>query len=115
VKGDIITVGFATGGAGYGDPLDRDPGAVMQDLKDQIISDGSAQNIYKVAYNKEKLKVDKKETERLRAEEKKARLGRGKPYDEFEKEWIKQKPPEEILKFYGCWPDASVTCAIFRP
>lgn len=114
-KGDIITVGFATGGAGYGDPLDRDPDLVVQDLKDQIISDWSAENIYKVAYDKEKLRVDKKETQRLRAEEKKTRLARGKRYGEFENEWMQQKPPEDILKFYGCWPDATVTCAIFRP
>jgi len=114
-KGDIITFGFATGGAGYGDPLDRDPELVIQDLRDEIISDWSAENIYKTVYDKEKLRVDQEETARLREEEKKARIKRGKPYDQFEKEWLKKKPPEEALKFYGSWPDAQVVTPIFRP
>ena len=64
---------------------------------------------------KEKLRVDQEETARLREEEKKARIKRGKPYDQFEKEWLKKKPPEEALKFYGSWPDAQVVTPIFRP
>jgi len=114
-KGDIISVGFATGGAGYGDPLDRDPELVIKDLRDEIISDWSAENIYKVAYDKEKNKVDSEKTETLRKEEKRNRLERGIPYDVFEKEWMQKKPPEEILKFYGSWPDACVETCIFRP
>ena len=114
-KGDIITFGFATGGAGYGDPLDRDPALVIKDLKDEIISDWSAKNIYKIAYDNKRLRVDQKETKKMREDEKKARIKRGKPYEEFEKEWLRRKPSEEILKFYGSWPDAKVVAPIFRP
>lgn len=113
-KGDIISFGFATGGAGYGDPLDRDPELVLKDLKDEIISDWPAENIYKVAYDKKRFRVDEEETKALRAEEKKARVNRGKPYAEFEKEWLEKKPSEETLKFYGSWPDAKVVAPIVR-
>ncbi|MFH0814423.1 MAG: hydantoinase B/oxoprolinase family protein [Pseudomonadota bacterium] len=114
-EGDIITFGFATGGSGYGDPLDRDPELVIKDLRDEVISHWSAKNIYKVAYDEKRLKVNQEETRKLREEEKKARLKRGKPYSEFGKEWVKKKPPEAILKFYGSWPDAKVLTHIFRP
>ena len=49
------------------------------------------------------------------AEEYKARLARGKPYDVFEKEWLKKKPPEAILGFYGTWPDAKLVAPVMRP
>jgi acetophenone carboxylase len=113
-KGDVITFGFATGGAGYGDPLDRDPALVMQDLKDEIISDWSAENVYKVAYDKSKLKVDRESTQEARRKEKEARLKRGRPYGEFEKEWLTQKVDDSLLKFYGCWPTAEVVCPVIR-
>ena len=34
------------------------------------------------------------------------RLRQGKSYDEFETEWLKKKPPEDQLVYYGSWPDA---------
>ncbi len=113
-KGDVITFGFATGGSGYGDPLDRAPELVVQDLKDQIISDWSAEKVYKVVYDKTRLKVDRQATENARASEREARLHRGKPYDEFEKEWLSEQIDEQFLKFYGCWPSAEVVCPVIR-
>lgn len=113
-KGDIISFGFSIGGAGYGDPLDRDPELVIKDLRNELISEWSAENIYKVAYDRKKFRVDQEKTNEFRDEEKKSRLKRGKPYVAFEKEWLKKKPPEEILKFYGSWPDAKVITPISR-
>src|SRR5918996_3419426 len=37
-EGDVITFGFSAGGAGYGDPLEASPDAVIQDLIDEIVS-----------------------------------------------------------------------------
>ena len=113
-KGDILTFAFSVGGAGYGDSLDRDPELVMQDLRGEFISEWAAENIYKVAYDKERLRVNQEETNKMRHKEKEDRLSRGKPYASFEKEWLKQKPDEEILKFYGSWPDAKVVNPIQR-
>lgn len=114
-KGDVITFGFATGGAGYGDPLDRDPELIIQDLKDKIISDWSAENVYKVVYDRQTLKVDTEATKKSRQAEREARIKRGKSYELFSEEWSKLKIDESLLKFYGTWPDAKMVAPIFRP
>jgi acetophenone carboxylase len=114
-KGDIINFTLSCGGAGYGDPLDRDPELVIEDIKKHIISHWSAQNIYKVSYNPETLKLDLEKTKKLREEERRARINRGKPFDEFIKEWEKKRPPENILNYYGSWPHAEPVQPIYRP
>jgi acetophenone carboxylase len=113
-EGDLL-FGFSGGGPGYGDPLERPPESVAEDLKKNIISDWTAQNIYRVAMDAEGRRVDAAQTEAWRGEERKARLARGKPYAEFLEEWSKQSPPREILQWYGSWPDAKPTAPIFRP
>ncbi|MFH1953117.1 MAG: hydantoinase B/oxoprolinase family protein [Pseudomonadota bacterium] len=114
-QNDVITFGFATGGAGYGDPLDRDPEKVIQDLRDQIISDWSAENVYKIVYDKETLKIDTAATQTAKTEERQGRIQRGKTFDAFNEEWLQQKVDDSILKFYGTWPDAECIQPIFRP
>ncbi len=113
-EGDLI-FGFSGGGPGYGDPLERDPELVLEDLRKNVISDWTARNIYKVAYDPERRVVDVAETERLRQAERRARLDRGRPFDEFQKEWSKKSPPEEILQWYGSWPDAKPNFVVHRP
>src|SRR5262249_54930228 len=105
---------FSGGGPGYGDPLERDPTAVLEDLKKKIISEWTARNIYRVAYDPERAKLDADATKRLRDEERKSRLARGKPFAEFQEEWTRKKPPEDILQFYGRWPDAISLGPVFR-
>ena len=99
---DILT-SQNPGGGGYGDVLERDPEMVMKDLKEKAISEWAAENVYKVVYNKDTLMPDQKKTEELRSKEKAARTKRGKAYEEFEKEWLKLRPPEEALKYFGPW------------
>ena len=113
-EGDLL-FGFSGGGPGYGDPLERDPESVMEDLKKKIISDWTAQNIYKIAYDPERRKVNIEKTKQQRQEEQKARLARGKSYDDFQQEWTKKSPPKEALLYYGSWPDAKATGPVFRP
>ena len=114
-EGDIITFSFSTGGAGYGDPLERDPELVFQDLKDNLISTWTAENVYKVAFTGDYKRVDHERTEQLRQQEREARLARGKPWDEFMAEWSQKKPPEEILEWFGSWPDGAPNRPIIRP
>lgn len=113
--GDVINFSFSTGGAGYGDPLERDPDSIVKDLKDRRISLWSARNVYKVVLDPDTYEIDYEETRKLRERSRKERLQKGKPCSEFEKEWLKKSPPEEILKFYGSWPDAKPTGPILRP
>src|SRR5277367_3826605 len=78
-EGDLL-FGFSGGGPGYGDPLDRSPELVVEDLKKKIISDWTAEKIYQVALDFERRTVNAQRTEELRTTERKARLARGKPY-----------------------------------
>ncbi len=110
-----IAVNLSVGGAGYGDPLDRDPIAVQQDLIDGLVSEWTATHVYKVAYDPAKQRVDVEKTAKLRDRERQSRIKRGAPLHEFEARWLKQKPPEEILEFYGSWPNAAGQGALYRP
>lgn len=111
--GDII-VHMNAGGAGYGDPLLRDPEKVMEDLEKEIISDWVAINIYKVVYDRETRGVDFDKTEEERQKEREDRKRRSRPYDEFEREWLKKKPPEKALIAFGSWPEGQQTRQIVR-
>ena len=112
-NGDVLT-SLNSGGAGYGDVLEREPELVMKDLKRGIISQWTAQNVYHVAYDPESLEADYAKTEELRQREKQRRLARGKTYQVFEKEWLQKRPPEAALSCYGSWPDAKPTKVIRR-
>lgn len=113
-NGDITTIGFSCGGTGYGDSIERDPRAVEVDLLKEVITLETALRIYKVVWDQATRKVDLEATAKLRAEEMKARKKRGRPYAEFEAEWLKQKPRDEILVYYGSWPDARVVTPLMR-
>ena len=115
MQNDVITVAFATGGAGYGYLLERDPQAVGEDIDNGLVSEWAAEHIYRVADDPERHRVDSPETERRRAAERQARLARGRPYAEFEAEWLRRRPPEEILANYGSWPDAKLLQPLMRP
>lgn len=114
-EGEVMTVAFATGGAGYGDPLDRDPAAVGKDIEDGLVSLWTAENVYCVEWNQKLRKVDLVATSERRAAKRRERLSRGRPYEVFEREWLQQRPPQEILKHYGSWPDAKALTPIIRP
>lgn len=113
-NGDVITFAFSTGGTGYGDPLDRDPTQVEIDIQKNVITPGTAQQVYKVVWDEANRRVDHAATTKLRAQELAARKKRGKPYAEFENDWSTKKPADEILLYYGSWPDAKVVNPIMR-
>jgi acetophenone carboxylase len=106
VKGDTFYVSVG-GGGGYGDVLERDPEMIMNDLRNGMVTHEAVQDLYKVAYNRESLLVDKEETEELRQTARKERLRKAKPFSEFEKEWLKLRPSEEALLYYGNYPNPS--------
>lgn len=113
-EGALLGGAATAGGHGYGDVLEREPQAVVDDVRDQIISDWTARNVYHVAYDADTWLADMEQTAELRRREREARLRRGRPYAEFEAEWLKKKPPEEMLTYYGSWPDARPVRPIIR-
>ena len=113
-NGDVATFAFSCGGTGYGDVLDRDPKAVEVDLLKGVLSEQAAEFVYKVVWDAGMRRVDLEATAALRAKELVARKQRGKRYEDFEPEWLKQKPREDILTYYGSWPDAKIVNPLLR-
>lgn len=98
-----------TGGAGYGDVLERDPNAVMTDVRNGLASAAAARDIYLVAYDPDSLHADLPATGQRRAEARQARLRSARPYAEFVATWEQLRPPSEILRYYGDYPTPAVT------
>ncbi|HLY58772.1 MAG TPA: hydantoinase B/oxoprolinase family protein [Stellaceae bacterium] len=112
-NGEVITFGFSTAGAGYGDPLDRDPTAVEADLEKGVVT-ARALDVYKVVWDPATKRVDLQATREARARERAARKARGRTWEAFQAEWSKKKPPDSILTIYGHWPDGRPTQALLR-
>lgn len=68
--GDVVIMD-AAGGGGYGDPLERDPELIENDMADGYVSVESAKEDYGVVINRENMGVDKEATDNLRASMKK--------------------------------------------
>ena len=64
-RGDIVQLTSA-GGGGYGDPLEREPQAVLHAVMEGRVSPESALKLYKVALGPTHQTVDDSETARLR-------------------------------------------------
>jgi acetophenone carboxylase len=86
----------------------------MEDLKKEVISDWVATNVYKVVYDPKTRSADLEKTEEERKREREDRKSRAKPYDEFERGWLKKKPPEEALIAFGTWPEGKQMRRIVR-
>jgi N-methylhydantoinase B len=64
---DVLRISSSSGG-GFGTPQKRDPKAVLQDMKECLVTQEKARQIYKVAVkNNGELDVDAEETAKLRA------------------------------------------------
>ena len=63
---DDKVVDWSTGGAGVGDPLEREIEAVQEEVRDKLITIESARDDYGVVIDPVTFKVDPEQTERLR-------------------------------------------------
>ncbi|MFH1150747.1 MAG: hydantoinase B/oxoprolinase family protein [Actinomycetota bacterium] len=93
------------GGGGYGDAIEREPGAVAGDVEAGLVSEWAARNVYHVVYDPETFIVDEEATRRLRQDVREERKRRGRPFDEFQAEWGTRRPEGVGLDYYGSWPD----------
>lgn len=100
-EGEIYMICQGSGG-GYGDVLERDPALVMKDLREDLMSHENARDIYKVVYDEKTLVVDEDATKKLRDDYRRERIRRGKPFEQFCKEWVTPEPPKDI-PYFGSW------------
>jgi acetone carboxylase alpha subunit len=108
-EGEIYMICQGSGG-GYGDVLERDPALVMKDLAEDLMSHENARDIYQVVYDERTLVVDVAATETKRAEYRKARIRRGRPFDEFCRVWVTKTPPAHV-PYCGSWDNPKVIYA----
>jgi acetone carboxylase alpha subunit len=92
------------GGGGYGDVLDRDPRAVARDIREKMTTADVGLRIYGVVLD-ERGDVDERATDERRAEMRRERLARGKPFSEFIGPWLAKRPPENVIAYYGHFPE----------
>jgi N-methylhydantoinase B len=71
-QGDVFVHELA-GGGGWGDPMDRDPAAVLRDVRNELVSPEAAFDEYGVVVDTEVWQVDQAATEARRAELRAAR------------------------------------------
>ncbi|MCL6562952.1 MAG: hydantoinase B/oxoprolinase family protein [Firmicutes bacterium] len=105
--GDVFVYSVG-GGGGYGDVLERDPEAVMEDVRTNVLSIEMARDLYGVVFDPATLSVDTEATVTRRQAMRVERLQKGKPFAEFMEEWSQSQPSPEILKYYGDWPEPRV-------
>ena len=103
-EGDMILHSVGAAG-GYGDVLERDPADVRFDLEDEQITREVAETVYCVDIDPVTGHIDDAKTAQRRARMRRERLDKGKPFDVFIKRWNKLKPPDDVLAFYGNWPE----------
>lgn len=102
-RGELIMISQGAG-AGYGDLLERDPEAVVRDIRENLISHAVAEQVYKLKIDPVTLVVDLATTNALKAQERQDRLKRGQPFDAFVKDWTTVQPPAH-LPYFGAWGD----------
>jgi N-methylhydantoinase B len=66
VKTGDVLVKHSAGGGGVGNPAERDPEAVRDDLRNGLVSAEAALEVYRVAINAETFLIDDAETQKLR-------------------------------------------------
>jgi len=103
-QGDIFVFSLG-GGGGYGDVLEREPQAVMDDIEKDVITRDVAESVYGVAFDPETGDADLGKTEEKRASLRSERLENALPFDEFMAEWSRKKPNAEIIEHYGHYPE----------
>ncbi|MCK8784377.1 hydantoinase B/oxoprolinase family protein [Roseomonas sp. NAR14] len=77
-RGDVFRHEVA-GGGGWGDPLERDPAAVLRDVRNGLVSPGAARDDYGVVVDTGRWAVDEPATAALRRELARARGGAPPP------------------------------------
>ena len=66
-SGDVVEK-FSSGGGGVGNPAERDPESVREDVENELVSLKAASDVYKVVIDPATLRVDARATQKLRGQ-----------------------------------------------
>ncbi len=90
-------------GSGYGDPLDRDPNAVLNDLMNQAVSRKFARKLYGVVIDEKGQAVDAAKTDELRETMRAERLVQAKPVNpERKQRKLTANLAKTVMRIHEC-------------
>jgi N-methylhydantoinase B/oxoprolinase/acetone carboxylase alpha subunit/acetone carboxylase gamma subunit len=98
-SGDIWNSTSHGGGAGVGDPIERDPVLIAQDIENKMTTWEVASSVYAVVIDPKTLKVDHAKTTALRAGRKKERLQKGIPGIKYLENLVKTREQKQLPGF----------------
>jgi N-methylhydantoinase B len=116
---DVLISSDSSGG-GYGDPLDRDPGAVAEDLLQGLVTPEAARQVYGVVINAGRLDLAATERERHRLRQERSQgvdhrgatsLFAGRPIQPDSPDAIRDHPLRENLEIIQSAGTAWIRCA----
>ena len=94
-EGDIIMYS-SIGGAGFGDPIERDPERIVEDVKTGHATLDVAERVYAVSIDPDTLEIDHEKTQALREAKRRERLEVGVPGGEFLKELVRRRENRDL-------------------
>lgn len=97
-SGDMWVSTSCGGGAGLGDPLERDTEDIVRDIENKVVTLDVAEKAYCVALDRETLKIDRQKTKKIRDENIKERLQKGIPGKEFLKRLVERREKGDLPK-----------------
>jgi N-methylhydantoinase B/oxoprolinase/acetone carboxylase alpha subunit len=93
--GDVLAF-VGRGGCGLGDPIERDPEMIVEDLRNKRATLEMSQKVYFVSIDPKTLEVDYKETKKMRDEKRKQRLSQGIPADDYLKAIVEKRAKRQL-------------------
>ena len=100
--GDMIFA-KSLGGGGIGDPIEREPEMIVEDLRNKVVTLETMRNVYCVAVEDQTFDIDLDETKKMREEARKTRLSRGIPAKQYVKTMVEKREKrdfsEVVLEF----------------
>jgi N-methylhydantoinase B len=103
--GDVFHSSTHSGAGGLGDPMERDPAMVVEDIRNKHTTADVSSRVYAVAMDAKTLEVDLRETERLRAARRAERRRKGLPGIQYLRKIVaareKKELPEHVVEFFA--------------
>jgi len=101
--GDLYCVQY-WGGGGSGDPIERDPKLIVQDLENNLTHPRTVEELYCAKIDPQTLAIDETKTKTMREARKKERLNQGMAGREYVKKMVARRKnrdlPEPVIQFY---------------
>jgi N-methylhydantoinase B/oxoprolinase/acetone carboxylase alpha subunit len=94
-EGDIL-LHTAQGGAGLGDPIERDPELIITDIKNGQATIEISERAYCVAIKRDTLEIDYEKTRKMREEKIKERLSKGIKAKDFLQELVRKRETRDL-------------------